>query len=372
MWVEELKNGKYKFCERYTDELTGKKKKVSITLEKNTASSRKIALEELNEKILSANQCSNIDNITLERAISYYLSYQAKTVKLSTYSRNMRSLDTITRILGKDTLLNSLTSSYINKRFLDEVKELGTINEYFKRLKALLNWCFQNDLLKDYNIIKKLVSFKEEKSHREKIIDKYLEPYEIDKLLSDELLVNYPYWDMFTRFLLLSGLRIGEAIALTTDDIDIKKRIIRVNKTYDTVNKIVTSTKTTCSDRETFMQDELLDLCKRILMINKELKFQHRISNNCFLIQGNFKMVRYNSYRQFLNDVSERALGRRITPHALRHTHASLLLAEDTDVDTISRRLGHRDSQITKDIYLHVTEKLVDKDNQSISNIKIL
>ena len=58
--------------------------------------------------------------------------------------------------------------------------------------------------------------------------------------------------------------------------------------------------------------------------------------------------------------------------HALRHTHASLLLAEDVSIDTISRRLGHENSQITKDIYLHVTEKLKKADNATIKNLKLI
>ena len=37
MWTEKTKNGKFKHVERYTDPITGKEKKVSITTEKNTA-----------------------------------------------------------------------------------------------------------------------------------------------------------------------------------------------------------------------------------------------------------------------------------------------------------------------------------------------
>ena len=43
MWVEESKNGKFKFCERYEDYLTGKTKRVSVTMYKNTPQSRKKA-----------------------------------------------------------------------------------------------------------------------------------------------------------------------------------------------------------------------------------------------------------------------------------------------------------------------------------------
>ena len=45
---------------------------------------------------------------------------------------------------------------------------------------------------------------------------------------------------------------------------------------------------------------------------------------------------------------------------------------EEVDIETISRRLGHADSKITKDIYLHVMEKLVEKDNLQLSKVRIL
>ena len=56
MWVEETKKGKYKFIERYTDPLTGKYKRVSIVLDKNTSQSRKQAQKALLDKIDQAGQ----------------------------------------------------------------------------------------------------------------------------------------------------------------------------------------------------------------------------------------------------------------------------------------------------------------------------
>ena len=49
MWVEQLQNGKYKYVERYTDYLTGKSKKVSITLAGNDRKSQKLAIQLLNK-----------------------------------------------------------------------------------------------------------------------------------------------------------------------------------------------------------------------------------------------------------------------------------------------------------------------------------
>jgi integrase len=46
-------------------------------------------------------------------------------------------------------------------------------------------------------------------------------------------------------------------------------------------------------------------------------------------------------------------VGRKISLHALRHTHASQLIAAGVDILTISRRLGHASAKITLDTYGH-------------------
>lgn len=47
-------------------------------------------------------------------------------------------------------------------------------------------------------------------------------------------------------------------------------------------------------------------------------------------------------------------------------------MAGGIDIETIARRLGHENSRITRDIYLHVTEKLIEKDNEQIKHIRIM
>lgn len=51
MWSEKLPSGKVRFVERYEDPLTGKQKKVSVTMDRDTASTRKQAQAALNDKI---------------------------------------------------------------------------------------------------------------------------------------------------------------------------------------------------------------------------------------------------------------------------------------------------------------------------------
>lgn len=47
------------------------------------------------------------------------------------------------------------------------------------------------------------------------------------------------------------------------------------------------------------------------------------------------------------------------------------MLEKGMNIDAISERLGHTNSKVTREIYLHVTKKLQDKRNAEIKEIKI-
>lgn len=370
MWVEERRNGTYKAIERYTDYLTGKTKRVSVTMEKNTAQSRKVAQAALNEKIRQAYSGEKVEKkVTLKELVDKYRKDQERTVKQSTYRRNYFACETLKSILGENTLVSRLTSGYIRDKFLATGKEGGTLNEHLARFKALIRWGYHNDLVTDISFLDKLEPFKD-KPHREKIQDKFLEADELKELLAG---MKHEQWQMLTQFLALSGLRCGEATALLLSDLDFKKRVIHVDKTLDFVNVTVTAPKTICSIREVYMQDELRDLCRQIKIatLQRNILLGHPESKLLFSSNSG-DYIEYYAYNKYLKENSQRILGRTITPHALRHTHASLLFENGLSIDEISRRLGHENSQVTREIYLHVTEKLKEKDNERIKNIKII
>lgn len=58
-----------------------------------------------------------------------------------------------------------------------------------------------------------------------------------------------------------------------------------------------------------------------------------------------------------------------LTPHSLRHTHTSLLAKARVSLEQIMDRLGHTDNQITKNVYLHVTQKMKKKRPKSSMNL---
>ena len=370
MWIEEKANGKYKFIERYTDYLTGQKKRVSITLDKNTAQSRKLAQRTLNEMISASYANTTTKEYTLKELIEAYQKEQMRSVKQSTYKRNFHACNTIAKMLGKHTLVSRLSAQYVKERFLSTGKSPGTLNEHLKRFKALIRWGYQNDYVDDISFLDKIGTFKDV-PHKVKIQDKYLESAEVKKLLAA---MTEEIWRCLTEFLILSGLRFGEAVALLKEDVDFKQNLIHVTKTFDAVNQIVTTPKTLCSIRDVYMQPELARCCHKLneLMLRRKLMHGIAYTGNRFLFSKNGDFIHYYSYNKYLRENTEKVLGRSLTAHALRHTHASLLLEKGISIDVISRRLGHENSKVTREIYLHVTERLKEKDNEQIAQISFL
>lgn len=369
MWVEKTKSGKYKYVEQYADYLTGKKKRVSITMTKNTAATKRTATETLLRMIEERQSTpKKTEDLSFGDLVNRYLNYQKLTVKPSTYRRNSYQCSSLIKLLGSDALMSRLTANYINECFVRSGKPSGTLNEHRTRLLALLRWGYENDYVNDISLIEKIKPFKDQ-THKEKIQDKYLEQQELNKLIFS---IKIKKWQLLTRFLALSGLRIGEAIALNTADIDFSEHLIHITKTYDANNKIVNTPKTLCSIRDVYLQPELESICKEVIQYTRLEGLSCGYRTNLFISDKKGDHVNIFSYNKYLREHSKKIIGRSITAHTLRHTHASLLLANGVNIETIARRLGHENSSITKEIYLHVTEKLTQKDNEQLHEVQII
>lgn len=372
MWSESLPSGKVKFVERYENPLTGQLKKVSITLDRDTASTRKQARKALDMKIeenlRKLSSTVRKEELRLSDLVELYRKDQETTVSRSTYQRNYFATKSLMRILGPDTLVDRLTAGYVRERLAGLDEKPGTTNERITRLKALIRWGYENDYLDDIRWIDKIKKFKDEEK-KQKLNEKYLEGNELKELLSH---MSVDKWRFLTELTALSGLRIGEAIALDTSDVNIKTRLITVTKTYDPVNRVVTSPKTITSNREIYMQDELLLLCKSIHLFMKKERLAMGYQSDIFISNVNGGYMNYYSYNKYLGEISERLFCKPVTTHFMRHTHVALMAEHGVPLDVISRRLGHADNKVTRDIYFHVTENMKAKDHQAVSGIHIL
>lgn len=374
MWVEQLKNGKVKFVERYTNPMTLKEQRVSVTMDRNTARTRRQAQATLNKKIekklANITLTSKQPYIRLSELVELYRRSQRVTVRPATYVRNYYACESLMRILGADTVVSRLRAGYVNEKLIFLGEDVGTTNERLTRLKALIRWGYKNDLIDDISWIDKLEKGKNPQK-KQRLEEKYLEADELNVLLRN---MDIAKWRFLAEFTALSGLRIGEAIALNNDDVDTKRRKIVINKNRDAVNKLTGYPKNLTSNREIYMQDELYDLCLKIKKFMRNERISIGYISPLFLSNENGDYLNYYSYNSYLKDVSRRVLDKNIeiTTHVMRHTHTALMAEQGVPLDIISRRLGHADSRITREIYFHVTKKMKEQDDQRIKSVKLL
>lgn len=363
MWIEKRKTG-YKFCERYVDRYTGKQKRVSVTLKGKTLPYQIKATELLREKMME--QKESIGPRTLNDLAALYLEGQEGVVKKQTISSVRTHLKPIIRTLDGDVLIDKIDATYVNTKFRIANLTPTAYNGQLKYFKALIRWGYRNDYIKDVSFLDKIVRAKDPVK-KAKLQDKYMEPEELALFINS---LTSKHWELLSRFLVTSGLRVGEAIAL--DRSDIGDEYISVNKTFSLILHEISSVKTEMSDRLVYIQDELRDVIQEINAYYDQAMEGFCYTTDHFFSNEHGGYISYMAYAKYFRENSQRILGRTLTPHCLRHTHTSLLAASGLSLEQISRRLGHADSAITKDVYFHVTKKLREKDNEAIKNIKLL
>lgn len=148
-------------------------------------------------------------------------------------------------------------------------------------------------------------------------------------------------------FLLLywTGMRIGELLALTYEDIDFDKRIITINKSYQRINgkDMITPLKTPKSNRKVtippFLAEELRKYCSVLYGITAKERM--------------FRFTKSFMEHEIVRGVKETGV-KRIRLHDLRHSHASLLVEMGFQPLAIAERLGHEKIETTLSTYSHL------------------
>ena len=227
-------------------------------------------------------------------------------------------------------------------------------------------WAYRNDFVKSTEVVDKLHRLQDQ-PQKERIQDKYLETWEVKKLLAN---IPDDRDRLMSEFLLLTGCRVSEAIAL--NDVDVWNDIIKITKTYDHINRVITSPKSFRSRREIHVQPELKDCISKIREYISWEKEVVGYESDLFFpdIDGNY--FHYDKYTHHIGEISERVLNRRVCAHHFRHTHCSFLVAKGLSYEAISARLGHENSKITREIYTHRLKELKDKENKKLDTIRLL
>lgn len=355
MWIEPTATGKYKYVERYEDYRSGKLKRVSVTFDNKTRETQKKAKLILEEKIakkLNEQKLSIVD-MNLFAALDEWLSIYQQQVEDTTYSSALKTKDKIVNYFPSDTLINRLTvtdwSNLLHELVYTDSLSNQTVDGHKYRIRKFIRYCIQKGYMDEIDTSK--ITFQRKKENDDDIEEKFLEDDEYKKVIA-AFKNNRHYRNLF-EWMYLTGMRIGEVLALRKSDIHITpgRSYVSVTGTYSDVSKKRKErTKTKAGKRE-------VDLPKKAVEIYHEAC---KLSKVDFLfVNKNQKTIEYKNIARSLSLRKEKLkISKPLTTHIFRHTHVSKLAELGVPLNVIKDRVGHESSDITERIYLHVTRNM--------------
>ena len=222
----------------------------------------------------------------------------------------------------------------------------------------------------------------------------------IDEKRMNEILTRFPKGSSAFIPLLLGyrcGLRLGEAYALTWDDIDFENKTLSVNKQVQwqsNGNKSgywYFSAPKYDSNRIIQIDDAFLKILKNEKDTQERKAKAYLDTEYTFYYEEKgTRIISTNDKGKKINFVCKREDGTYIQPrtmqhtssvihnqlgfpefdfHSLRHTHCTMLLDNGADPKYVQTRLGHKSVQITLDIYQHLTQKTKKTCDSILNNI---
>lgn len=310
---------------------------------------------------------------------NWFKNIRVYEVESSTYLRNEQ---TINYHIKDSSLYNAqmvnvdfeLCQSLINK--LSEKYSRSTISKVY----VILNMCFNHALTKGHigeNPMMKVKMPKESSLVKKKKEAKWLSSSDVEKIVLEAERVNtrefrikgkvgervYGANAYYIILIIYTGLRIGELMALTWNDIDFKNKTLNVNKSRA---KGMIDGKTTL-----YIKDPKSESGTRIIPLSDRAIYALQKIKECSSSDSDLVVSNTSSESNITRTIN-RMLFRagceteKCGLHALRHTFGSLLLEKGIDLKTISYLLGHSDITVTANIYLHVTRE------QAINSIEVL
>lgn len=148
----------------------------------------------------------------------------------------------------------------------------------------------------------------------------------------------------FAYFILYTGLRRGEALALRYEDIDFDAKIIHVRRSVYWMGNAphLKEPKTEAGKRDVFLLDTLLPYLDR--------------SGTGYVFADTDGELMRNSRAQDAWEAYTKATGLTITPHQLRHAYASVLFDAGLDAKDAQELMGHANISVTRDIYTQISK----------------
>ena len=349
------------------DKVTGKDVKTSITgrTKKEVKQKTKEAEITFLQNGSTRFQASNIT--TYKGLASLWWESYKHTVKPNTQLNVRRLLDNhILPLFGSyklDKLTTPLIQNVVNKLADKTNKGEEGAFLYYDSLHAL------NKRILQYGVVMQAIPFNParevilprntQKAKREKV--KHFDNEELKKFLGylDNLDLNkfrYCYENTLYKFLLATGCRINEALALSWSDIDLDNAVVHITKTLN-YKQETNSPKSKSSLRDIDIDQATVSMLKQYKRRQVQEAWQLGRSETVVFSDFIHEYPNNRTLQTRLRTHFKRAKVTNIGFHGFRHTHASLLLNSGIPYKELQHRLGHSTLSMTMDIYSHLSKE---------------
>jgi integrase len=239
--------------------------------------------------------------------------------------------------------LSDINRIWLQKYFNDTELTYGQVGA----IKKLLSKFFAFAVSDGYMIRNPCTGIKNPKTKDEKETEVFTRE-EIDKILSVESRHTCQI-----KLMLYTGMRLGEALALTWDDINFEDRVITVTKAYDSKGRLGTP-KTKGSSRIFVFPDHMEQDFKEKQTLNKKEKLigGFELSDLVFPSTVGTPMGQKN-FRDSFKRVLIKAGVEYRSPHTLRHTFTTSASRMGIPIEDVAKMLGHSNIKTTREVYLH-------------------
>lgn len=242
-----------------------------------------------------------------------------------------------------------------------------TILEHHRLISTILAQA-EKEMLVPYNAAAKATPPKVEKRD-----PNYFQPEEIAAIL--EALETEPLkWQLITHLMIVTGCRRGEIMGLQWEKVDFDNNRVKIDKALvSTKSKGTYLGNTKTSDiRYLTLPAETMNLLRQHKREQLRLQLANgdRWQSTGFVFTADDgSSMNPDSITGWLHDFSRRHNLPHINPHAFRHTVASVLLANGTDIVTVSKQLGHASVNTTENFYSHIIEENKAKASECIADV---
>lgn len=340
-------------------DINGKRIRYTKTITANSDAEAEKQLALFYAEVMKGN-IKNDQQLTLSEYCKYWIETKEKKLAQSTIAGYKKLLKRINEALGHIRL------SKLKPRHLAEFYDLlreeklteNTISHYHRFLHAVLETAYKVDKLIPENPAKAVIDPPTPGRPKPNFYD----DEQTLKLL--EALNSAPLkYKIFILLALETGARRGELLGLEWKDIDFEKRIIYIRRAsnYTKERGIYTSnTKTETSVRKISVSAEIISLLKEYKKWQNEQRLKKgdkwTDTDRLFTQENGLPMHPDTSDKWFKKFLRQNNLPP-ITIHGLRHTNASIMIANNVDIITVAGRLGHADKSTSIRIYGHMLNK---------------